>query len=210
MATKKKTPAKTTAKRAAPAKSRAKKTPSPAAEEANRAARAEFEAHRKRAAASAETANPGPAPPGPYPSGHPYAHTGPHPGGHPMFGWSAPWGPPPGMPWPASAPGTIPIPGGQSVAPSGSLLENFGTILRLGADLINAGLQGGTQMMYGMGGSGVPGHHGPAAHGHDHWSGHGCGCEPHSDCCCSSCAPYVDCCCCYGHQDCQPGVHNCP
>jgi hypothetical protein len=134
-----------------------------------------------------------------------------------MFGWSSPWGPPPGMPWPASAPGAVPGPGGGSVAPSGSLFANLGTMLRLGADLINAGLQSGTQTMYGMAGAGPVGHHGPVPHdhnwphhGHGHWSGYGCGGEPHCDCCCSTCAPYVDCCCCYGYRDCQPGVHNCP
>jgi hypothetical protein len=103
-----------------------------------------------------------------------------------------------------------------ATAPSGNLLGNVGTLLRLGVDLLSAGLQGGTQMMYGMGGPEWHGHpwpmhggHHSGPHGHGAWFGHHGSCAPHVDCC-SSCAPYVDCCCCYGHHGCNPGVHNCP
>ena len=217
MATKKKTPRKATG-----TPTPAGKATSPSSEAANRAAKAEFEAYRERAAAVPATASPTPAAAGASPHGrasaHPYANPGPYPGGHPMFGWSAPWGPPPGMPAPVDSMAGVPYPGAASAASGGSLLENVGTLLRLGVDLLNAGLQGGTQLMCGMGGLQGHGHPWPIGHGghrEPHGDGHGFwhqGSCAHSTecCCCAACTSYVDCCCCYGHHDCHPGVHNCP
>ena len=67
-----------------------------------------------------------------------------------------------------------------------SLVEGIGTMLRLGVELINLGLQGGTQLLQGM--------YGPAGHmGHEHSEGcRGCHCLYESHGC-----------------DCYPGVHNC-
>lgn len=204
MANKKTTSKKTTAKKPASGKTKAEArgADTAAAAKANIAAKAELDAHRARAAATSESL----PPLGSMPHGHPQAV--PHAGGHPMFGWSAPWGPPPGMPWQAYPPAAMHPPGEAPSGSRASLLTNIGTMLRLGTDLINAGLMGGSHMAYGMSAMGT---HGPYRHPeYGHWYGHGCGCASHGECCCSPCTTSLDCCCAYGCLECRPGVHNCP
>ncbi|HEX3754724.1 MAG TPA: hypothetical protein VHV26_06575 [Rhizomicrobium sp.] len=75
----------------------------------------------------------------------------------------------------------------EAAAASGSLADSIGTTLRLGLDVINAALAGGTRLLGGFAG----------AYGHED-----CGCE---SCCEPSCCE-PDCC---GCESCHPGVGNC-
>ena len=93
------------------------------------------------------------------------------------------------------------IPSPAIMIPRGSLFEGIGSMLRLGVDVMNAGLAGGLQLMEGFShhesGCCQPHHetsccdHSPTYHGH-------------SDRCCntSCCSTSCDCCC-------NPGVNNC-
>lgn len=142
------------------------------------AAKAAFDEYRERMWGAH-----GPPPFGPFPppgiSVWPYAP--PPPAGD--------WPPPPAAP-------------ARRAAGSGaSLLAGLGAMIRLGVDLINTGLQGGTQLLQAL--SGTPGHMAHEAHGgcpgcavghHDCGHAHGHHCLYGAHCC----------------NPCYPGVHNCP
>jgi hypothetical protein len=110
----------------------------------------------------------------------------------PPFGWGAPQGPP-GMAGP-------PFPGGPSMAPrpgmpAGSLAEGLGTMIRLGLEALNSGLQA----LVGQAGAFPP----PDA---------GCGCHesaPHGGM--PGGHPHGCSCCLYSQRGCccNPGVSNC-
>jgi len=104
--------------------------------------------------------------------GQPGFSYGPQP---PMGGQVGPFPlpPAPGMEHPpAPGPSAQTQPPGQG-QPEPSLLRSVGTMLRLGVDLINSGLQG-------LAAVGEPGggQHGYAGYGEEH---SGCGCEGHGD-----------------------------
>lgn len=79
-----------------------------------------------------------------------------------------------------------------SKASEGSLFENIGRAIRLGADVLNTGLTGGLQLMEGLSGRGG-----------------GCGCSSsNTSCCCDPCCcDPCDCCC--NPCCCTPSVHGC-
>lgn len=102
-------------------------------------------------------------------------------------------------------PGMVPQPGilnqQTPVAPymgqsGGPLFNSLGSMLRLGIDLVNAGLAGGLQLMEGFYGGRGGGHH----HGNG-YEGNSCCCEP--DCCSEQPS------CCGPCDTCNPSVNNC-
>lgn len=96
------------------------------------------------------------------------------------------------------APGVVP----PGVAAAGSLTERLRTTLRLGADLLNAGLAGGVRVLGGF--SSAAHELGGWTWGHPchDWYGYGCPCM-------TECACY-DCCCLLGAGGyCQPSVGTC-
>ena len=128
-------------------------------------ARAAFDAYRHRMGAEAAHPAPHPAPRGPA---------------------APPWGLSFG---PAAA--QPPQMGAPAPGAPGSTIKNLGTLLGLSVELVNALLQGGTQLLYGMAGQGPGPGSGPGGPPHG-------GCDP-----CGHCL-YRDCGC-----GCHPGVHGC-
>jgi len=119
--------------------------------------------------------------------------------GHPGITLGPPFGPgAPPFPFPRQPgmPGTSGP--GQLQPAANSLVQSLGTMLRLGVDVLNSGLQG----FLNASGARFGGEHGGHGHG-------GCGCES----CCEQFAPPhgggCGCGCGCG-CDCMPGVHNCP
>jgi hypothetical protein len=166
----------------------APKAPPPGAEGSLNRAQTEFQRHVKRQQAQP----PGGAPAFMMPVGF-------FPGGEAMPGWAVP----PSVATLPHAPGTagffVPMmPGGMSA--QGSLIQQLGSTIHLGVDVINAALASGIRLLNGIAG---------AARGEYECGQEGCGCEAcrgsrggcgccGSDCCgaCESCCgPSVGTCC---------------
>ena len=125
----------------------------------------------------------------PFPPPHPYPYG--------MPGWAFP--PPPAMmPQPPVPQHSIPGYADMSGGSGKSLFESIGNMIRLGVDVVNAGLIGGLQIMEGFSGQGdyycdSPWLDSPCHYPNDYHYG------------------YCDCCCDPGeaHYGCNPSVHNC-
>ena len=155
-------------------------------------AKVAFEEHKKRMGAfrmgMPENAEGRPVPPfsSPYVHGMPYGPLPDPRSGRPPY--------PPSHQAPMLGP----------VVSRGSLFENLGNMLRLGVDVINAGLASGLQLIEGLHGQGPE------------------SCSPHDDCSCCDTSGCDSCSCHHGHsghccpptsgrccQCCNPSVHGC-
>lgn len=160
-------------------------------------AKAAFEEYRKRMASQPGSDFPGN--PGPR-AHHPGEHSW-HPHSHGMGMPRHPHEPPP----PHAQPGS----GFRERAPEASLFASVGKMLRLGVDVITAGLAGGLQLIEGFSGYGE--------YCGESWSWHDpCCC--HDECCCEHFPSHHGfgghCCTPSWHRGyyhhCNPSVHNCP
>ncbi len=192
MAIKKRQTKAATAPKPAPQKTAPQKT----------AAQAEFDRHKARAAAQ-------PAPnAGPGIGFQPYNMPPQTPMGAAPWGMQAtvvPWPPMPTMTAPMA--GQYPQQSGAPMQP-GSMGDRLGSTLRLGLDLLNAGLAGGvralgglTELSQSVGGWAYGGHHPQGGHHHCHGE-------------CSCCHSYYDCCDVMNHHHgcgcgCEPSVGSC-
>lgn len=170
----------------------------PTAEETK--AQAAFEEYKKRMdgfqarGTRGRDANVGQPLPPPYRPGMP----GSHPSGMP--GWA--FSPPPGvMPQPPAHQFTTPKQPNISLGSGGVLFESLGNMIRLGVDVLNAGLAGGLQIIEGFSGQESCDcdscrHGSPYHHPHDYSHGH----HGYGDCCCNHGDPSCGC---------NPSVHNC-
>ncbi len=167
------------------------------------AAQAEFDRHKARAAAAQPAPNAGPGIGFQAYNMPPQTSMGAAPWG--MQATVVPWPPTPTMTAPMA--GQYPQQGGAPMQP-GSMGDRLGSTLRLGLDLLNAGLAGGvralgglTELSQSVGGWAYGGHHpqgGHHCHGEcncchsyydccdvmNHHHGCGCGCEPSVGSCC--------------------------
>jgi hypothetical protein len=131
--------------------------------------------------------------------GQPGFSFGPLPFGAPSSPF--PFPPVPGMmPFP---PGPSPLPQAPFAGVGTSLFQSLGTMLRLGIDLVNSGLQGLAAAGETVGGP--QGRSMGCGCGGEHPAGGGCGCRQEFE--------YQSCCGCYYARPggcCMPSVRNCP
>lgn len=181
---------KAAAKKAAPAKRARKK---------NRA-EVEFERYKARTAPQAAMGTMS----GSFPPATDMPQTAAYSHSFPLGGGTAPgWAFPPSLAvLPQAAGAAFATPG---VAASGSLSDRLGVTLRLGIEVLNAGLTGGLHALGGL--SSAASGLGALAWPHHGWDSHDCCCDP----CATECGCY-DCCCLMGcgcDCCCHPSVGNC-